>query len=337
MYYQPKVPSMPVPSRTSLTRRSLLAATLASPLFAANGYAQTWPARAIHLMVHFPPGGITDFGARLIGEKLASALGQPVVIENRPGAGGQTGTAAAARAQPDGYTLLFATHGPLSVAPVTSTKLEYDPIKDLAPVVPIAEYGLQIIVSNALPVASIQELIDHARKNPGKLSYASPGQGSAVHFAIEHFKHVAGIDITHIPYRGSSQFMNDLISGRVDLAFDGGARPHIESGRVRMIATTDIKRDSRFPNIPTADESGVKGYKFTAPQWLLAPAGTPKEIVAQLNAAVNQILREQSVKDALAVQGLTATGGTAESISKFIVEDLALNRKIASDANLSFE
>ena len=299
--------------------------------------AQEWPSRAVRMVVHFPAGGISDVGARSLGDGLAEIFGQPFVIDNRPGAGGRIGTEIAVRSRPDGYTLLFATNGPLSFAPVTHPSLSYDPVKDLVPVIHVASYSLQVVVNNNVPIHSIEELIAYAKKNPGKLNYATPGQGSGIHFAVEMFKSMAGIDMTHVPYRGSAQLMTDLIAGNVDITFDGAARPHIDSGRLRLIATTDLKRDPRFPNTPTVDESGVKGYKFVASQLLLAPAGTPPEVIAKLNAAANKVLQTEKARARLAEIGLTATGGAGDEITRLIVEGIKQNRKIAAGANLVFE
>ncbi len=299
--------------------------------------AQEWPSRPIKMVVHFPAGGISDTGARAVGDGMAAILGQPFIIDNRPGGGGRTGTEIVVKSKADGYTLLFATTGPLSYAPITNSPLSYDPVKDLAPVVQVAGYSLQIVVTNGLPVTNIRELIDYAKKNPGKLNYATPGQGSAIHFAVELFKSMAGIDMTHVPYKGSAQLMTDLVAGNVDITFDGAARTFIDSGRVRLIATTDLRRDPRFPNTPTVDESGLKGYKFTSSQLLLAPAGTPPAIIEKMNAAANKVLADPKVQAHLAETGLLTIGGRPEQITKLIVDGIAQNRKIATDAKLVFE
>lgn len=320
-----------------LARTAALASTMAVCLLPQFASAQEWPSKPIRVIVHFPPGGIADLGARALTDGMAPILGQPFIIENRPGGGGRTGAEAVVRSKPDGYTLLFATNSPLSFAPITSPQMSYDPVKDLAPVVPVAAYSLQVVVNNDLPVRSIQDLIDYARKHPGKLNYATPGQGSAIHFAIELFKSMAGIDMTHVPYRGSAQLMTDLVSGQVHVTFDGAARTFIEAGKMRLIATTDVKRDPRFPNTPTVDEAGVKGYKFIASQLLLAPAGTPPDIIAKLNAAANKALSDKKLQASLAEAGLYTTGGSGDQITRLIVEGIAENRKVAAQAKLVFE
>jgi len=299
--------------------------------------AQSWPNRPIQLVVHFPAGGIADVGARALGDGLASLLGQPLVIDNRPGGGGLIGANLVAKAKPDGHTLLFATNSPLSFAPITHPNMPYDPVKDLVPIVPVASYSLQVVVNNALPIHSVADLIDYAKKHPGKLNYASPGIGSGIHFAVEHFKHVTGIQLTHVPYKGSSQLMTDLAGGYVQVTFDGAARSHIEAGRVRLIATTGPERDPRFPQTPTVHEAGVEGYKFVASQVLLGPRDLPQELVDRLNTASNEVLKDPKVRAYLAEQGLIVTGGSPKLITQEIIEGIAENRRIATAAKLVFE
>jgi len=261
--------------------------------------AQTWPARPVHMIVPFPAGSSPDLIARLLGEKLAPALGQPVVIENRPGAGGNLGTALVAKAAPDGYTLGFSIPGPLAVNSVLYRKMEYDPFKDLVPVCLVAASPNVLVVDPKLGVNSVKELVALAKAQPGKLNYGSVGNGSSSHLTMELFKETAGIDIVHVPYPGSPQVNTAILSGQVAAGFvvPATAMPLVDSGRLKAIAVTTSVRSVVLPEYPTLAESGYPEVVSTAWQGIVAPAKTPRPIVDRLGRELIAIVRSGEVRE----------------------------------------
>jgi tripartite-type tricarboxylate transporter receptor subunit TctC len=299
-------------------RRALTA--IGSTLLAGSAFAQAWPAHAVKIVVPFPAGGSTDIVGRLIADKLAPALGQPVVIDNRGGAGGTTGSDIVAKAAPDGYTLLVATSSTHAIAPSLYPKLPYDPLRDFVPVSLVGTATILVVTHPSVPVKTVGELIAYAKAHPKQLMFGSTGNGSVSHLTGEYFKSSAGIDMQHIPYKGDSPLSIDLIAGRVQVAFGTAVAflPFVQQGKLNALAVTDAKPSPIAPNLPTVASSGLPG--FEALQWfgVLAPAGIPKEMVARLNAEIGKILQMPDVVDRLRGLGIAIDGGTPESFAAFL-------------------
>jgi tripartite-type tricarboxylate transporter receptor subunit TctC len=292
-----------------------LLATACAALWSAACAAQAYPAKAIRFIVPFPPGGPTDTHSRWAAQQLNAALGQPVVVENRAGAGGVIGTEAAAKAPPDGYTLLGGNPGPLTIAPSVRKQLAYDPLKDFAPITLIARSASCMGVHPSVPAKSLKEFIALARAKPGAINYATPGVGTVGHLAIEHFAALSGIKMTHVPYKGAALYIVDLIAGNMDFAqiqiFQ--AVPHVRAGKLRCLAVTGAERSPLLPEVPTAQEQGVKG--FTSYNWngVLAPAGTSKAIVERIHAVLAKSLAHAETRKQLEAAGHEVAGeGPAE-------------------------
>jgi tripartite-type tricarboxylate transporter receptor subunit TctC len=286
---------------------------------------QIYPNRPVRLIVHVPPGGATDLLARIMAQKLGDALGQTFVVDNRAGGGGMIAANIVAKAAPDGYTLLqgaITTHG---IGPHIYCKLPYDPVKDFVPVVLSATMPIILVVNAQLPVKSVSDLIALAKAKPASVSYASPGTGSAPHLVAELFKTVTGIPSQHVPYKGSVPAAADIAGGHVQFMFDAIApqQPHIKSGRTRVLAVVSPARLSVFPDMPTMAELGYPRVAGWVWYGLMAPAGTPRKIIAMLNAESNRILATQDVKDRLEGAGIDAAGGTPEEFGKFIRDEIA--------------
>jgi len=260
----------------------LSAAVLVAPLAQAQGY----PNKPIRLICPFPPGGAVDIASRAIATELSKNLGQPVTVDNRPGAGGNIGGAEAARSAPDGYTLFMTTSGIQAINPALYAKMPFDPGKDLVPVAGLVSLNNVLVLHPSVKANSVAEVIAMAKAQPGAVNYASSGSGTSIHMSGEMFKHLAGLNIVHVPYKGSAPALNDLLGGQVMMMFDNipSALPHIKSGRLRALATTGAKRDPLLPELPTVSEAGVTGYESGVWFGLAVAAGTPKEIIAKLNA-----------------------------------------------------
>ena len=300
-----------------------LIAALIGVAFSLCASAQSFPSRPVTIVVPYPPGGLIDLVARTIQNRYQAELGQPVLVENRSGAGGNVGQEYVARAAPDGYTLLLANPS-LGISPHMYAKLAYSPLKDFAYV---GQYGLVpnvLVVIDPLPVRNVKELIDYARKNPGKLNYGSPGYGTSPQMSTELFKAMTNTFIVHIPFRGSGPAQAAMLSGEIQLMFDNlpPQMPHIKSGKVRALAVTSLKRSPALPDVPTLDESGLKGYEVTAWFGLAAPAGTPREAVMKLNEALNRTTQDAQVRDALVSRGATIVQGTPEDFLKFVTNEV---------------
>jgi tripartite-type tricarboxylate transporter receptor subunit TctC len=297
-----------------MTAVALVSATNAA---AQPAGAQKWPARPVHMIVPFPAGSSPDLVARLLTEKLAPALGQPVVVENRPGAGGNLGTALVAKAAPDGYTLGFSIPGPLAVNAVLYKKMEYDPFKDLAPVCLVAASPNLLVVDPKLNVNSVKELVALARSQPGKLNYGSVGNGSASHLTMELFKESAGIDIVHVPYPGSPQVNTAILSGQVAAGFvvPATAMPLVESGRLKALAVTTSVRSAVLPEYPTLAESGYPEVVSTAWQGIVAPAKTPAPIVERLSRELIVIVKSDEVREKLGRLYFQPIGSTPSGLA----------------------
>jgi tripartite-type tricarboxylate transporter receptor subunit TctC len=299
-------------------------------------FAQTYPSRGLRIVVPFAAGGSTDIFARLVGDKLSTALGQPVVIDNRPGAGGNIGAELVAKSPPDGYTLLMATTGVMAINNALYKNLNYDAAKDLEPVSFIASITNVLIVPADSPLKSVGDLIAVAKAAPGKLSFASSGAGSSTHISGELFKSMAGIDLQHIPYKGSGQAMPDLISGRVSMMFENmpGAVSYIQAGKLNALAVTGLKRAPALPDVKTVAESGVPGYESLSWSGIAVPAGTPRDVIARLNREINAILATPEMRQKLSEQGAEAVGGTPESFTEHIKREREKWSRVVRDAGI---
>lgn len=304
----------------------------------AQAQAQTYPSKQITIVVPASPGGAIDLAARLIGQKLTEAWGQPVVIDNRAGATGIIGTDLVAKSPPDGHMLVLVASSH-AINPSMVKKLPFDTVKSFEPVALTHVVPLVLIVSPTLPVKSVKELIAYGKANPGKLSFASSGNGGAPHFSGELFKSMAGLDMTHIPYKGSTLAHPDLISGRTSLMFDtvAAANVQIKADRLRALAVTTTRRSSVLPEVPTMQEAGVAGYETSTWGGLLAPAGTPKATVAKLNAEVNKILAMPDVRKTLQDNGIEPGSGTPQQFGDFIGTEMVKWSKVAKDAGIQAE
>jgi tripartite-type tricarboxylate transporter receptor subunit TctC len=294
---------------------------LLSPAFVA---AQEYPNRPIIMVVTFAPGGSSDVLARAAAAALSSGLGQQVVVDNRPGAGGHIGAAAVAHAVPDGYTILFGTNGTLGIGPAIYAKLSYNPQRDLAPVGLLQTLPQLLIVNPSVPAKNLTELIDYARRNPGALSFASSGMGAASHLAGELLKQQAGIDLVHIPYKGGGAAVADLISGRVSMMLETipNALPLVRSGQMRAIGVTTRERSALAPDIPSLAETGLPDFDVSAWTGLFAPAGTPAPIIARLNAETRKIAGEKDYVAQIQAMGTDVTSSSPDAFGKFVNDDV---------------
>ena len=298
-------------------------------------WAQTWPAKPVRFVVPFPPGGSTDVAARTVAEKLSRALGQQVVVDNRGGGGGAIGTVEAARAAADGYTLLFVAD-PVITLHLVVKNVQFDMQRDFAAITQVTTQPIAVAVHSSVPVKSVQELVAYAKANPGKLSFAHSGTGSGQHMSGELFKKMAGIDIVHIPYKGGGPAVQDLVAGQVPMGVLGSTPliPHHKSGRIRIIAFTSKERFPPMPEIPTLHESGLAGFDTT--QWLgiLAPKGTPAEIISRVHVETAKALALPEVKERLAQAALQAVGSTPKEFEALIRADVERWSAIARELKL---
>lgn len=303
---------------THRTRHLRTAAALACAVCALAlpiaAVADTWPNKPIKVIVNFPAGGAADQIARAVSQPLQTALGQPVVIENRGGAGGNIGGDAAAKSASDGYTLLLSSGGMVSVNPHLYPKMSFDPVKDLTPVAAAARVLVFLEVKPTLPVNNIQEFLAHLKANPGKLTFGTPGNGSSPHLAAEMMKAQANVFAVHVPYRGAAPAMQDLLGGQVDFMFDPGiGLQHVKAGKLKLLAVGSAKRSPLFPDVPTLDEAGLKGFDADTLFGFYAPTGTPTEVVARLNREINKALATPAVQERInALGGIPAPMSPAE-------------------------
>jgi tripartite-type tricarboxylate transporter receptor subunit TctC len=306
-------------------------------LGACAAHAQ-YPNKPIKLIVPLAAAGTGDTLARAVGEGMARELGQPVVVENRPGAGGLVGTELVAAAPPDGYTLLAVSPSHV-INPALHAKKTYDPLKDFETVTIMANTHQVIVAHPSTPAASLKELIDYAKKNPGKLTYGSAGLGSATHLNMELFKSMAGVDILHVPYKGSTQARQDVLSGQVHLAMDGllPVQPLIKDGRLRALAITSSRRAQSNPDIPTIAEAGVPGYATDTWYGILVPAKTPKDVIARLHAAAVKALRSPEVADRLAKLGAEPVANTPEEFTRVLAQEQKTWAKVVKDSGAKAE
>ena len=310
------------------------AAALGSLLVVGGVHAQqSYPTKPIRLIVPFPPGGQTDVVARTLSLKLADAFGQPVVVDNRPGAAGSIGAELAVRAPSDGYTVIMVSTS--YAANAALYKLPYDPLNAVVPIVMVGEIANMVTVNPSGPFKSVKELIAYARANPGKINFASGGTGSGNHLATEHFSQMAGIRMTHVPYKGSTAGVGDLISGQIQLIFSGltGMIPHHKANRVRGIAVTGAKRSNAVPDLPTVGET-VPGYESVSWAAILSQKGLPRDIATRWNAEINRILQLPEVKARMEASGLEIVGGSPAHLREVLTQDIAKWQKVVKAANI---
>jgi tripartite-type tricarboxylate transporter receptor subunit TctC len=305
--------------RRVLALLAMLVAAVAAPFTFAQG-AANYPAKPVRLVVPFPAGGTTDILARAVAQKLSEAWGRQMIVDNRPGAGGNIGSDLVAKSAPDGYTLLMGTVGTHAINPSLYKNMPYDHVKDFAPVILVAGVPNVLVVNPSLPVHSVPELIAYAKANPGKLNFASSGNGTSIHLSGELFKAMTGVEMTHVPYKGSAPALTDLIGGQVQLMFDNlpSSLPFIKAGKLRALAVTSGARAAALPDLPTLAESGLPGFEASSWFGVLAPAGTPRDIVAKLNGAIAGWLASPEAKEKLLAQGAIAAGGTPEDFARHI-------------------
>jgi tripartite-type tricarboxylate transporter receptor subunit TctC len=297
--------------------------------------AQGFPSRSVSIVVPYPPGGLIDLVARIIQPRMQAELGRPVLVENRSGAGGNVGAEAVARAAADGYTLLLANPS-LGISPHMYPKLPYSPLKDFAYVGLYGTVPNVLVVHPALPANTVQELVGYLKKNPGRLNYASPGYGTSPQMSMELFKGMTETFIVHIPFRGSGPAQAAMLAGETQLMFDNlpPQVPHIKSGKVRALAVTSLKRSAVFPDVPTLDEAGLKGYEVTAWFGLAAPAATPREAVLRLNQALNQTTQDPQVRATLESRGATVIQSTPEDCLAFVRKEVEKWGPVVKRANV---
>ena len=313
------------------------AATMA--LAASPAAAQSYPSKPIRILVGFSPGGGTDVMARLIGQKLTEAWNAQVVVEIRPGAGGVLAADLTAKAAPDGYTLMIGHVNSHGIAPAAMSKMPYDAARDFAPIILIGTTPTLLVANAGTGAKTLDDIVRAARANPGKLTFGSAGNGSSQHLATEMFKLAAKVDVLHIPYKGSGQMIPDLIAGQIGYSFDTmtAITPHVKSGKVTPIATTRLKRSPAYPNLPTVAELGYPGFDVSTWYGLMAPAGTPVEIVTRLNREVERILTLPDVKEKLNSVGAEDGGGSPEQFGKFVRDEIAKYAKIVKEAGVKLD
>jgi tripartite-type tricarboxylate transporter receptor subunit TctC len=318
------------------SKTMVFAAALLAALAGSAAVAQPYPAKPIRLVVPFPAGGATDVLARAISLRAAEKLGQAIVIDNRPGAGGTIGADVVAKAAPDGYTLLIATGSTHSIGPSFSSALPYDAVRDFTPMVDVARTSAVVVVPAQLGVRNLAAFDALLRANPGKYNFGSSGNGTFSHLSGELFKAQAGVFMTHIPYRGTGLVFTDMMAGQIHMLIDNyvTAQPHIRDGKLRVIGVTSLTRLPFAPELPTLDEQGLKG--FEAGNWfgIYGPRGTPPDVVARVNAAFNQALREPELLQRLAALGATPTGGTPQQLARMVAADTARWARLIRERHL---
>jgi tripartite-type tricarboxylate transporter receptor subunit TctC len=308
-------------------------------VFAASwAHAQSWPMRPIKMVVPFPAGGPTDVMTRVLAEKLSQALGQPVIVENKTGAGGSIGADFVAKSAPDGYTLVMATGSTHSVGPYLN-KLPYDPNRDFTPIIYVGYASSILLVSPKLGVNNVGELIELAKKDPGRLNYATSGIGSVAHLTSEMFASMAGIKLTHVPYKGTQLSITDIANGQVAMLFDNvmTGKPHVDSGRLKGIAISSRERSTIVPHLPTVAESGLPGFDSWNWFGIFGPAGMPAAIVTRVNAEMNRILQDPAVRTRFHGLGFEVTGGTPAEFTAVMQSEAQRWSKVIRDANVKAE
>ena len=323
-----------------MKRRNVLrAAVVAAAFMGLGAHAQQWPSKPVKLVVPFTAGGSTDTVARIVAEKLTPRLGQPVIVENKAGAGGSIGSDLVAKSPPDGYTYLVGTSSTMAIAPHVYRKLPYSPTRDLTPVTLLGTADIIVVVHHTIPIRNTRQLLDYARANPGKLTFASGGNGSVSHLLGEYFKSMAKVDMLHVPYRGDAQMVTDMLGGQVSLVFGTAVAwlPHIKSGAVAPVAVTNPKRSTMLTDLPTLNESGVPGYE--ALQWfgIAAPTGTPREVIQRMYTEIKAILALPDVQKRFVDLGFDVVGNTPDEFAAFLRSEDAKWKKIAEIAGTKLD
>jgi tripartite-type tricarboxylate transporter receptor subunit TctC len=305
----------------------------------ASAQSPGYPTRPVRMIIAFPAGGGSDIVGRALAQQLSELLGQPVVVDNRGGAGGIIGTELGARAAPDGYTLTVGSSGGFAITPHLNPSLPYDPVRDFSPVSLFTRLTFVLDVHPAVPATSVTELLALARSRPGRMNFGSSGQGATAHLATEHFMSLTGAKMTHVPYKGAAPAMTALIGGEVEMLFDSmpTTLPHARAGRIRPLAVTTLQRSALLPQLPTLDEAGVKGYELASWFGLFAPAGTSRAVVNRLNQAVNTATARPEMKERLLSQGAEPLGGTPEDLASYLRRELAKYGKIIREAGIKAE
>lgn len=327
-------------SRTALVGKAMLGALLCALSFQpAAQTAADFPRRSLRLVVPYPPGGSTDIVGRIVASKLSESLGQQVIVDNRPGAGGNVGTDAVAKALPDGYTLLMSSVTTLAIGASLYSKLPYDLNKDLEPVALVGSVPFVLLVNSAVPAKSVRELIALARAKPGQLNFGSAGTGTSAHFAGEMFKSLAAIDIVHVPYKGNAPAIADLIGGQIQMMFDflPSAVPFIKSGKVRALAVTPTRRSTALPEVPTIAESGVQAYDVLSYFGVLAPAKTPPQIVARLHGEIAKISSLPDVRERYAREGVEPSHESNDQFRTYLQTEIIKWAKVVKDTGVRAE
>lgn len=321
-------------------RMKVAAIVVMSALMAATSQAETYPTRPVRLVVPFAPGGVTDLAARLVGQQLSTKWKQQVVIENKPGAGGVIGVELAARSDPDGYTLLMATNGEITINPAISSKTRYDSQRDIIPIAMVTSTPFVWSANLSANINSLSELVARAKQKPGDLAYSSAGIGSSAHMATEQFAAATGIKLLHVPYRGGAPAAAAIVSGDVPVAAVAlsSALPVIESGKVKLLATTSVKRSALAPDVPTVNETGVlKDFRSEIWTALFAPAGTPAAIVSRIETDVLEVLRDPAVITRLQQAGADPVGMPADRLRAYIPKELDAMKKLAHEAAIRID
>lgn len=315
---------------------SVVGGLLASLILAGTVAAQSYPSKPIHLVVPFPAGGATDILSRALSQELGKKIGQSIVVENKPGAGGTIGALAAAKSPPDGYTLLLTTSSTHSIGPAINPRIPYNAEADFTPIAYVASSPNILLVPNSSPAKTLPEFIDYARKNPGRLNYASSGNGTIVHLTTEYFKTESGTFLVHIPYRGTGLSIPDLISGKLDLLIDSlvSGMPHVKDGKLRALAVTSLKPSALAPGLPPVS-SVLPGYESVTWFGVYGPKGLPADITAKVNQAINAALAEPEVKERFARLGAETTGGTPQAFAAMVKADHAKWKKIITERKIT--
>jgi len=321
----------------SVTRRMLLA--LAAATLSTGALAQAWPSKPIRVIVPFPPGGGTDLIARAVTQKVAVATNWTFVVENKPGAGGNLGVDATAKSPADGYTLVMGQTSNLAINPSLYAKLPYDPQKDLAPIVLVANAPLVMVTGVTTPYKTLADAVNGAKAKPGRVNFASPGNGTVAHLTSEVFQKAAGVKLQHIPYKGANQALTDVMSGQVELYMSSVPTllGHIKQNKLRALAVTSAKRVDDLPDVPTINESGYKGFDVVTWFGILAPAGTPKDVVTKINAEFNKALQLPDLRKKLGDEGADAAGGTPEQFAALIKDDMVRWGKVVKESGAKLD
>jgi tripartite-type tricarboxylate transporter receptor subunit TctC len=315
--------------------RTAAAALLLLAWLPASAQSTAWPTKPVHILIAFPPGGAIDIVGRIIAPRLSESIGQPVIVDNRPGAGGLVGTELAAKAAPDGHTIFFGTLGNLSVNPLLYPKLPFDISRDFAPLTLVLSTTFMLYVNPTVPVKTVNELIAYAKSRPGGLNFSSSGNGGAPHLAGELFNSMAGVKMVHVPYKGSSQSVTDVMGGQVHLTFESLAigLPYVKAGKLRPVATLGPKRISQLPDVPAVAET-LPGYDVTNWFGMVVPAATPRDIVTRQHAEIVKVLRIPEVRDGLSAQGTEPVGSSPEEFGAYMKSEAVKWARVIKEANI---